>query len=362
MADPFETFADRPDDDEVLLAPRLDFTPGGTSRGEGRDADIESPFAEPEQNAVPELMSPVRGAADSRMADSRMNASPYVSGSSPKPAPDIDLSAVLPRMEPPRPARPRPARVGPASRWAEGQATGFELDIAPEPAAGDIEGYDPAPFEAGAQRDARLRVAAGALTEAGSSLLKGAVVAWAAYSRLCLRCQTWLSHLTGRCLAHGQVLLGKAVRELVRLGLIGLREGARWLGKTAVVLGKGTKAATVAGLALLSTVARQALAYAINGIRSWSAPTKQASAEEAAAATTAARTSEATSVPAAPSSADGDATEANETAQRQDAAPERQSMGFLPSLPVPRLAYAGFAAASVAMLFLAFGPNPAPAP
>jgi uncharacterized surface protein with fasciclin (FAS1) repeats len=36
---------DRPDEESVLLAPIRDFTPGGTSPGDGKDADIESPFA-----------------------------------------------------------------------------------------------------------------------------------------------------------------------------------------------------------------------------------------------------------------------------------------------------------------------------
>ena len=111
MADPFETFADRPDDDTVLLAPRLDFTPGGTSRGEGPEADIQSPFAELERKTVSELMSPVR-----RRADAPGDASPVMPGapfealprasddasglvlsfedrSEPTPPPDADLDA-----------------------------------------------------------------------------------------------------------------------------------------------------------------------------------------------------------------------------------------------------------------------------
>ena len=55
---------DRPDEDTVLLAPRRDFTPGGTPRGEGGEADIESPFADPAKPAAAEWVSPAPKADD----------------------------------------------------------------------------------------------------------------------------------------------------------------------------------------------------------------------------------------------------------------------------------------------------------
>ncbi|MGI9416328.1 MAG: fasciclin domain-containing protein [Geminicoccaceae bacterium] len=135
----------RPDEDTVLLAPRRDFTPGGTPRGEGGEADIESPFADPAKPADAEWVSPAPKADDApigwparpapenpiialrpparteskvdpgvRMKPQAAPVAPtpiekpptHVSDSSPPPPSSPPLSAATPALIKPRPVRP----------------------------------------------------------------------------------------------------------------------------------------------------------------------------------------------------------------------------------------------------------------
>lgn len=56
---------DRPEEDTVLLAPKLEFTSGKSGSSENHEDDIESPFARPAKNSIQESaatwISPVRG-------------------------------------------------------------------------------------------------------------------------------------------------------------------------------------------------------------------------------------------------------------------------------------------------------------